>query len=214
MLIWNFFGWRNKRAQKRHGCHSWPPPKLSYSRGSRRIEWSQRKQRGLDEWACQGVRHDGTGRPGLWGAWGHLQVPAWYLRALTLCLWAVNVRTRSPVSASQHLTVLSALPEYTCRFTSCGRGEGGRLAPDTAGRLRSPSKPLCVSREGHVQVLVEKLWMSQKCPCPGVPPAHPLWCLRSCCPPPTSSAGQWGSGGLAGIRQIRLQSLTGPWPSH
>lgn len=52
-------------------------------------------------------------------------MPAWYLRALTLCLWAVNVRTRSPVSASQHLTVLSALPEYTCRFTSCGQGEGG-----------------------------------------------------------------------------------------
>lgn len=49
---------------------------------------------------------------------GHLQVPAWYLRALTLCLWAVNVRTCSPVSASQHLTVLSALPEYTCRFAS------------------------------------------------------------------------------------------------
>uniref|UniRef100_A0ABI0NXB6 Negative regulator of ubiquitin like proteins 1 n=1 Tax=Bos taurus TaxID=9913 RepID=A0ABI0NXB6_BOVIN len=48
-LIWNFFGWRNKHAQKRHSCRSWPPPKLSYSRGSRRVEWSQRKQSGLDE---------------------------------------------------------------------------------------------------------------------------------------------------------------------
>lgn len=86
------------------------------------------------------------------------------------------------------------------------------MAPDTAGRLRSPSKPLCVSGEGHVQVLVEKLWVSQKCLCPGVPPGHPLWCPRSCCPPPTSSAGQWGSGRLAGIRQTWLQSLTGPWP--
>lgn len=54
-------------------------------------------------------------------------MPAWYLRALTLCLCAVNVRTRSPVSASQHLTVLSALPEYTCWFASWG-GRGGRFA--------------------------------------------------------------------------------------
>lgn len=67
-------------------------------------------------------------------------MPAWYLRALTLCLWAVNVRTRSPVSASQHLTVLSALPEYTCRFTSCEGGgvRGGGLAPDTAAGSEAP----------------------------------------------------------------------------
>lgn len=56
-------------------------------------------------------------------------MPAWYLRALTLCRWAANVRTRSPVSASQHLTVLSALPEYTCRFTSCGGAGGWRWTP-------------------------------------------------------------------------------------
>lgn len=86
------------------------------------------------------------------------------------------------------------------------------MAPDTAGRLRSPSKPLCVTGEGHVQLLVEKLWTGQKCPCPGVPPGRPLWRLRSCCPPPTPSAGQWGSGRLAGVRQTWLQILTGPWP--
>lgn len=90
-------------------------------------------------------------------------------------------------------------------------GGGGRLAPDTAGQLRSPSKPLYVSGEGHVPVLVEKL-DEPEMPLPGVPPARPLWCPRSCCPPPTSSAGQWGSGGLAGIRQTQLQSLSGPWP--
>lgn len=50
---------------------------------------------------------------------GHLHVPAWYLRALTLCLCAGNVRTLSPVSASQHLTVLSALPVYKSRSMSC-----------------------------------------------------------------------------------------------
>lgn len=48
----------------------------------------------------------------------HLRVPAWYLRALTLCLWAEKVRTCSPLSACQHLTVLSALPEYTRPSTS------------------------------------------------------------------------------------------------
>lgn len=70
-----------------------------------------------------GERSGGAGRTRRarqvgWCQEGHLQVPAWYLRALTLCLWAGNVRTHSPVSASQHLTVLSALPEYTCWFTS------------------------------------------------------------------------------------------------
>lgn len=90
-------------------------------------------------------------------------MPAWYLRALTLCLCAVNVRTRSPVSASQHLTVLSALPEYTCWFASWGGrggrfgswggagrpvrelGRGGEVGADTdasQGWLRRPSKPL------------------------------------------------------------------------
>lgn len=32
-----------------------------------------------------------------------------------------------------------------------------------------------------MQVLVEKLWVSQKCLCPEVPPS-PLWCQRSCPP--------------------------------
>lgn len=57
----------------------------------------------------------------------HLQVPAWYLRALTLCLCAGKVRTLSPVSASQHLTVLSALPEYRSRSVSCRKSK--RVSP-------------------------------------------------------------------------------------
>ena len=51
-------------------------------------------------------------------------------------------------------------------------GGGGRLAPDTAGQLRSPSKPLCVSGEGHVQVLVEKL-DEPEMPLPGGPTRSP-----------------------------------------
>lgn len=49
---------------------------------------------------------------------GNLQIPAWYFKVLTLCLWALYVWIRSPVSTNQHFTVLSALPEYKCRFTS------------------------------------------------------------------------------------------------
>lgn len=76
----------------------------------------------------------------------HLRVPAWYLRALTLCRWAANVRTRSPVSASQHLTVLSALPEYTCLFTSWGRRREGSwtLVPLAAAGDAGPPPDLAV----------------------------------------------------------------------
>lgn len=69
---------------------------------------SQERKVGWADWS--GVGSAGT---------GHLHVPAWYLRALTLCLCAGNVRTLSPVSASQHLTVLSALPVYKSRSVSC-----------------------------------------------------------------------------------------------
>lgn len=72
-------------------------------------------------------RKDKSGERRVWGRQGpgHLRVPAWYLRVLTLCLWAGNVRTQSPVSVSQHLTVLSALPEYRSRSTSWrSSGEG------------------------------------------------------------------------------------------
>ena len=95
---------------------------------------------------------------GIWGcgqgmegtSWGngdrsHLQVPAWYLRALTLCLWAANVRTRSPVSASQHLTVLSALPEYTCRLTSWGRREAVLAGISS---ISSPDVETCLGASG------------------------------------------------------------------
>lgn len=51
-------------------------------------------------------------------------------------------------------------------------GGGGRLAPDTAGQLRSPSKPLYVSGEGHVPVLVEKL-DEPEMPLPGGPTRSP-----------------------------------------
>ena len=83
----------------------------------------------------------GPGQGGEGQEQGHLQVPAWYLRALTLCLWAANVRTRSPVSASQHLTVLSALPEYTCRFASWGAGRGSAPDVGTAATGQLGSSP-------------------------------------------------------------------------
>lgn len=86
-------------------------------------------------------------------------MPAWYLRALTLCLWAANVRTRSPVSASQHLTVLSALPEYTCRLTSWGRRkEGGSQTPPNWGSSRGRGAPLGRGMCGSHW----KVWMSRK----------------------------------------------------
>lgn len=140
-------------------------------------------------------------------------MPAWYLRALTLCLWAVNVRTRSPVSASQHLTVLSALPEYTCWFTSCGGGRGGGTVGP--GHSRPAQKPLQTSlcnRGGACAALSGETVDGPEMPLPGGPTRRPLWRLRSCCPPPTPSAGEWGSGRLAGVRQTWLQILIGPWP--
>lgn len=109
---------------------------------------------------------------------GHLQVPAWYLRALTLCPWAANVRTRSPVSASQHLTVLSALPEYTCRFTSWGEGGEGRVSTrlpvllEAAGDSEAPSKSLWLTGEGRVRVSLETGWAGNGPACGTHPAAH------------------------------------------
>lgn len=135
-------------------------------------------QRGLGESGCaagRGVK--GTGRLGLRGGRGHLQVPAWYLRALTLCLWAANVRTRSPVSASQHLTVLSALPEYTCRFTSWGGGGGreGRhrtRVPLTVGG--TPEAPPNLSLWNVARGTCRSQWrhcgQARNAPAPGSPP--------------------------------------------
>lgn len=76
------------------------------------------KKRNTEVLSREGLGSGVAGRQTAGGAGSHLQVPAWYLRVLTLCLWAGNVRTHSPESASQHLTVLSALPEYTCWSTS------------------------------------------------------------------------------------------------
>lgn len=157
------------RAQRRHGRRSWQLPKQSHNRGSRRVEWSERKRRGLGERGRAGDRQAGAPGHG-----GHLQVPAWYLRALTLCLWAVNVRTCSPVSASQHLTVLSALPEYTCWFTSCGGGRGGGTVGP--GHSRPAQKPLQTSlcnRGGARAGLSRETVDGPEMPLPGGPTRPP-----------------------------------------
>lgn len=97
------------------------------------------------------------------------KVPAWYLRALTPCLCAGNVRTLSPVSASQHLTVLSALPVYKSRSVSCRKSgrvnslalmvrqasnhylQGGKHWQDSMGKSR-------VTPEGTSQCSTSQYW--------------------------------------------------------
>lgn len=91
---------------------------------------------------------------------GHLRVPAWYLRVLTLCLWAGKVHTCSPTSASQHLAVLSALPENRSRSTSCRRGGGQPARRAGLSRARAaelsqwwdPPKPTAREAPGPVEV--------------------------------------------------------------
>lgn len=119
------------------------------------LEGEVEKQRGPEQGRSGGGRgvtgtgtHSGCCKLGRRGEGrGHLQVPAWYFRVLTLRLWAVNVRTRSPVSISQHLAVLSALPEYTCWFTSWGGGGEGRSALDIGmeGHRGATNTPACGS---------------------------------------------------------------------
>lgn len=110
-------------------------------------------------------------------------MPAWYLRALTLCRCAANVRTHSPVSASQHLTVLSALPEYTCRFTSWGRrregGAGPGLLPQQVTRI--PQTTPCGGRGARARHW--EPWTSGEDPAGGThPTAHPR--ILPLCPRP------------------------------
>lgn len=83
----------------------------------------------------------------------HLQVPEWYLRALTLCLCAGKVRTISPVSASQHLTVLSALPEYRSRSVSCRKRK--RVSPLASIAERASNCSL--QGKNHQQVSMGKI---------------------------------------------------------
>lgn len=108
------------RRQKASSLPSKPFPSDTNVTASRTVAWLRDAHH-----AAMGGRGDDRERGGgaNWSGVGgarteDLQVPAWYLRALTLCLWAGNVRTLSPVSASQHLTVRSALPEYRSRSVS------------------------------------------------------------------------------------------------
>lgn len=76
---------------------------------------------------------------------GNLQIPAWYFKVLTLCLWALYVWIRSPVSTNQHFTVLSALPEYRWRFTSWGERKAHQQWPLRHLRERTALKGLIPS---------------------------------------------------------------------
>ena len=101
------------------------------------------------------------------------------------------------------------VPVYQLR----GRGGGGgRVGTRHSGPAQKPLQTSLCKRGGARAGLSGETVGEPEMPLPGGPTRSPTLVPEVMLPTPTSSAGQWGSGRLAGIRQTWLQSLTGPWP--